>query len=136
VSFFLDTGDRSQSSLAFKRLWGRRVDVECIRLDEMLASGPTVNVIKMDIEGGELLALTGMEGIIRRADSPLTLFTEYHPSALRAAGGGGEQFLARLAQLGFEVRLINEERRALVPMEPQLRGSRTANLFCVRRRAP
>lgn len=130
--FFLDTGDRSQSSLAFRRLWGRRIEVDCVRLDEWLASGPAPDVIKMDIEGGELLALNGMEETIRRSGSPITLFIEYYPAALRAAGGSGTQLLARLAHLGFDVKQIDEEGRMLSRVDPRIRRGRTTNLYCVR----
>ena len=77
--------------------WGRldaggAVPVEVIRLDELVAGGgiPAPDLIKMDIEGGEVDALDGMAGTL--TEHAPTLIVEVHETLapvterLRAAG--------------------------------------------------
>ena len=108
-----------------------KIRIECVTLDAYIEGRP-VDVIKMDIEGHEPYALSGMERTI--AASPnLILFVEFAPELLRRAGTEPGAFLDRLSALGFAVELIDEEER-------RLRRARAgesfetgyANLRCVR----
>lgn len=55
--------------------------VQGVRLDALLKDEPRIDVIKMDIEGHEPLALKGMQNIIRQ-HHPL-IISEFHPKAMR-----------------------------------------------------
>ncbi len=89
--------------------------VECVTVDEFLAGQP-VDVIKMDIEGNEPYALEGMRQTISRSRH-LTMFVEFAPAYLRRAGVEPDGFLAQLANLGFQVQLIDEKARCLRSLE-------------------
>ncbi|MFP4320887.1 MAG: FkbM family methyltransferase [Anaerolineales bacterium] len=68
----------------------------------------TVDVIKMDIEGAELLALRGLRATI--ANSPgLILIMEYNPQALSAFGHEPQAALAEVRQMGFDHMFIIRE---------------------------
>ncbi len=76
-----------------------------VRLDALLAHEPRIDVVKMDIEGHEPLALKGMEGIVRR-HRPL-IVSEFHPKAM------GEYFaleardyLEAIMALGYRLSVI------------------------------
>jgi methyltransferase FkbM-like protein len=88
-----------------------------IMLDDLLdrLSIPTVNVIKMDIQGSEALALQGMRKIIQRTPK-IKLLCEYWPWGIRATGESPESFLEELTSLGFVFYTINETRRKLEPV--------------------
>ena len=60
--------------------------VDGISLDEFVYSGhnPLPNVVKMDIEGGEVLALPGMRRVLKEA-RPLMLMELHGPESARAA---------------------------------------------------
>ena len=65
----------------------RRHDVytQSIVLDEALAELPSIDVVKIDIEGHEPRALTGFARLLRKHDP--TLLTEFNPVCLREFSG-------------------------------------------------
>ena len=115
----------------------RKVRMTMTRLDDCI-TGP-VDLVKMDIQGFEAHALSGMESII--AGSPrLTIFTEFWPEGLRRAGADAAEFLRRLRSFDLEIFFINEYANRLEPADdaellhryaPTV-GSHT-NLLCRRR---
>ncbi|HZL59507.1 MAG TPA: FkbM family methyltransferase [Stellaceae bacterium] len=53
------------------------VEVDCITLDELWReNGETVDILKLDVEGGELEVLKGARGLLE-AKKPLLIFTEF-----------------------------------------------------------
>jgi FkbM family methyltransferase len=70
--------------------------VEAVALDDLTGS---IDVVKMDIEGGEVHALAGMSGLVARC--PVTIVVEYHLEALLRAGSSREDFAAAIRRLGF-----------------------------------
>lgn len=132
---FVYRGDASQNSLWYRRGGGTAIEVECTTVDEVLGERPA-HVIKMDIEGGEIHALKGMEKTLRNSDE-VTMFVECHPHALSSAGGSAEILLARLEELGFRIQVIDESERRLRPaselMYKDPRGENkkyAVNLYC------
>lgn len=114
----LDPEVGSGSSLFFRRR--RSVDgtsVRCVALDEFLDPGIVVDVVKLDVEGGELRALQGMEQTIRRASARLTMFVECFPRGLHSAGASTRALVERLEALGFTVSVIDERRGRLFPIK-------------------
>jgi len=82
--------------------------VETVRLDGFFApprSKPML--VKMDIEGAELVALDGMRTLIRET-ADLALIAEFNP--LYFQGARGEGFLRRLTEHGFELAIIDDAR--------------------------
>ncbi len=83
------------------------LQVECAALDDRFAAGelPPVDFVKIDVEGGELAALDGMERLL--AASPrAALLVELNPRALECGGATAEGLLACLRGLGFEPRIV------------------------------
>lgn len=97
-------------------------------LDEFLESvgSPEVNLIKMDIEGGEEGALRGMTRLVRRS-SGLRLVMEYSPSNLEASGSDPSSVLRWLRESGFTIWAI-DERAGLRPLGSG--RAEASNLFC------
>jgi FkbM family methyltransferase len=80
--------------------------VQAVALDTLLGPRHPVELIKMDIEGAEGLALAGMEQLLR-ARRP-TLVCEFSPPALRAVSRiDPEAFLDRLRALGYRLLVID-----------------------------
>lgn len=72
------------------------VEVEKIALDDFLKDiKQPINVIKMDVEGAEMLALSGMDRIIRESKN-IKMFVEFFPLLIREMGGSPEEFIRRL----------------------------------------
>lgn len=76
---------------------GELIEVESVTLDEFFNDKPFPSVIKMDIEGAELLALLGMPKIIESSEN-LKVFTEFYPSLIERAGYSIEGFAHKLLE--------------------------------------
>jgi FkbM family methyltransferase len=125
--------DTSQSSIVFARDAVDSVRVATVALDEHLPSEREVSVVKIDVEGAEIEALSGMERTL--ASSPdVTLFIEVNPMALQAASSSTENLLERVRDLGFDYRLIDEQRRTLTPFGGRVEGVTFVNLLCTKPR--
>lgn len=93
------------------------VKVSVETLDDSLRSfdNPPVDIIKMDVEGAELLALEGMRKTLARSPH-LVLFTEFYPKGIEKLGGSPLEFLNTLRACGFSISIIDEERNKIVPL--------------------
>lgn len=76
--------------------------VQAVVLDNYLAALgiDSVDFIKMDIEGAELTALTGMRDIIRQSPH-LQLIMEFNPKALTAFGHDPQSVIQQVLDMGF-----------------------------------
>ncbi len=95
---------------------GKGIEVEATTLTHELrdtASRPLL--IKMDVEGAEVLALCGMREILQRR-ARVVLLLEVHPSILGQAGLALEDLLIELESLRFQAYLIDEFERRLIPV--------------------
>ena len=115
VPFYLCKPNDVQGSLfATLRNNESTVDVESMTVDEFLG-GKAVDVIKMDIEGGEPRALVGMKETLSRSKD-VVLFVEFNHQLLRRAGVDPTDLLTQLDDAGFECQLINEGLKRLLPI--------------------
>lgn len=111
------------------------IEMATTSLDEFFRDAEIkVDLIKMDIEGGEAKALQGMTRVL--AENPdLVLVTEFNPSALLASGRLPQEFLGCLCQLGFRVYGIDDASPGVLkPIGEGWRLTRgeIANLLCTR----
>jgi methyltransferase FkbM-like protein len=110
------------------------VDVRAVNLDEYLGeAGLTPGLIKMDIQGAEVAALSGMRRTLANPD--LVLFCEFWPYGLRRFGSEPRQFLNALTEAGLEVYEIDEESRSIFPVRLEELAGRypdlgLTNLIC------
>lgn len=82
--------------------------VECnlVALDALFANPDfKVDVIKMDIEGHEGLALRGMQQLLKRSPN-VKIMMEFGPDMMARAGVGAKEILAMLGSIGFKTWLI------------------------------
>jgi FkbM family methyltransferase len=111
ATFYLNEGNRGDNRLYDSKDGRKSVTVETVRLDGYLA-GRKIDIIKMDIQGAELLALKGMRKTIE-ANKSIVLLCEFEPSLLRACGSTPEELLSLLRSLGFPFRYIDERTRTI-----------------------
>jgi hypothetical protein len=86
-----------------------------IDLDRLLAQQAItrVQLIKMDIQGAEGLALRGMTATL--ANNPaLVIFAEFWPWGLAQTGVTPADFLRELLRAGFRFQAIDEDKRRLI----------------------
>jgi hypothetical protein len=135
-TFLIHEGDRSRSSLFWREGNVREMTVECVRLDEFIDEffgdeTRVIDLIKMDIEGGEFQALEGMERTLASSSS-MVMFVECSPKALRAAGGDVRQLVEILENYGFVVQVIDEQGMRLKNLTSKIETVKYINLFCKR----
>ena len=98
-------------------------------LDDFFGPAMKPDVIKMDIEGGEIRALNGMKRLLSPAERSLKLFVECNPQSLRLAGGSGPALVALLRELGFNIFIIDESSRCLAPLDSRIEKAKYVNLY-------
>jgi hypothetical protein len=88
------------------------LDVEQTTLDNWAADNdwPSIDLVKMDIEGAEAEALAGMKGMVRR-NPDLTLIVECQKPALELGGMSAMRLFDRLNELGFDAVEVLDDRR-------------------------
>lgn len=133
---FLNRGHRGDHRLFDHE--GKRpfLEIETTTLDDQLAGNP-VDVIKMDIQGAELLALGGMAKTIAR-NTGLIIITEFSPYHLEKCGASPSEFLDTLESAGFLLKLIDEKLKTVRSISKKAllarcTGANYENLFLARK---
>lgn len=94
-----DTGHHTIKQYEGKSDDGRRfVEVDMIPLDDFFkGERHPIDVVKMDIEGAEMLALSGMDRVINE-NKNLKMFVEFYPTIIREMGSSPEEFACELLE--------------------------------------
>jgi FkbM family methyltransferase len=91
------------NSLAYD-IGGKKTNVKMTTIDR-ICTGRNPDLIKMDIEGAELLALRGAQQTLTRA-APL-LVVSIHPEAMRALGTTPAELVTFLSGFGYQGRHLD-----------------------------
>lgn len=116
------------------------ISVPSITLDDFIAeSGVYPNIIKLDVEGAEIMALKGTKGLFSRAKQPVGLFIEYNPQSLRQVSEVDPSFLLNiLEEYGFKIKyIIDEKADSLIEYSKEvlndvMKSSTFCNLFATK----
>lgn len=84
------------------------VEVDVVPLDEVIPE--PVDLVKIDVEAGEVEALAGMEKLLDQSPNP-RLLVEWNPPLLVAAGRDPSEILEWLAQRGFGLEVVTADGR-------------------------
>jgi FkbM family methyltransferase len=111
----------------------RDLETDVVRLDDVLTDADLDDlVVKLDVEGAEPLALSGMQRILREARR-LLLVLEVNPEALEAGGSSPQKLMDELVAADLECLYVHEDRQVLRPVPA--RGSlEKGNVACWRQR--
>lgn len=103
VTLYTDGVDGNSPSL---RQIGSRgnVTVKTEAIDNLIHKGeiPTPDIIKLDIEGAEILALRGMKNLLTSQKSPRFMFIEFHPDFLLNYDSSFEECRALVESYGYK----------------------------------
>lgn len=114
----------------------RTVEVPAVRGEDLDVPGGGRVVVKLDVEGYELAALTGLESVFARFDD-VRLLVEMNPKCLALAGSGPDELIDRLHGYDLRVFVIDEDARAWHELHrgddwrPLVDALGYANLYCV-----
>ncbi len=138
------TINQKEGITAYKETRGKieKVVVPAVTIDSM--GFPKVDVIKMDVEGSEVMALEGMELLLKRSRD-IKLFIEYFPMLIEKMGDKPEDLFKRLFDQGFHVWVIPDDYQAnkdtilwevrnMEELKRRMSGEESAhvNLYCQR----
>lgn len=103
VVLYTDGDDGNSPSLVHQRGESDSVTVTARSLDSLRAEGrlPSPTVIKLDIEGAEILALKGARQLLAAPDRPRALFIEIHDTYLPGFGSSADEVNALLSEFGY-----------------------------------
>jgi FkbM family methyltransferase len=84
------------------------VEVQAVPLDDVLGELGRVDLLKLDVEGAEVHAVTGLAHTLR-ANSGITVMFEWSPEQIRQVGDDPSALLDLLRGHGFQFRLLEED---------------------------
>ena len=131
VQFHISEWDHMLSSLSN---WSgqptRTIDVPGRSLDSLLSTGsiPKPDVLKVDVEGAELMVFRGAERLLSQTDSPRAIIFEELNSSSRKLGIADGEAAEFLKAKGYTLYLITEEGPVPLPTERPT----AANLLAVK----
>jgi FkbM family methyltransferase len=129
--FYLADHDGSKSSLYLPERWREATDAQCVDIDSALGSRP-LDLVKLDVEGGEVEALRGMRRSLAASRDP-RLIVECNPDALSRARSTPLALLVELVGAGLEFAAIDDEVWVLRQLDDALAAADGhVNLFCRR----
>jgi FkbM family methyltransferase len=103
VDLYTDGDAGNSPSLVHQRGERGRVSVSSRSIDSIIDEGtfPRPTVIKLDIEGAEILALRGATRLLASSNRPRALFIEVHNTFLPGFGSSAEEVLELLNGHGY-----------------------------------
>ena len=107
-------------------------EVPSVRLDDIVPPGTPVDLVKIDVEGSELLVIAGMERIISE-NSDLAIIVEYGELHLRRANVSPHAWFTTFEDRGFSGYRIDEVSGNCEPIAAEhMSNSQVANLLFLR----
>lgn len=101
INFYIDAENLGRHNLIPN--WSKHIlTVDKISLDNFLPKGSRVNIVKIDIEGGEELAIKGMEKIIQKNPS-IKLLIEFFPERIKQNNLHPANLKRLISSLGFSI---------------------------------
>lgn len=103
MTFFRNEGNQGDNRLfTHDGKDGATFPVRAVALDDDLADRPQVDLLKMDIQGAEVLALRGLRKTL--ADRPpRTIMMEFWPYGIAGMGGDPRAMIEELVGFGYDV---------------------------------
>ena len=138
-TLYLSSDNKGKHSLIKLKGEDTSINIPLTTIDSVLADSgiEKIDVIKIDIEGAEALALKGMTNTIKK-NPPCILFCEFYPEALRLMHSDPLDFLHNISSLGFSIYEIRNQRKQLVSSKDfhvfvtKFKKDEYTNLYCIK----
>jgi FkbM family methyltransferase len=137
IPLFLDESNAGGHHLHDTSDGAKATIIRAVALDEYFrGSGRAIDLIKMDIQGHEPVALRGMRDLLGRHPGA-KLITEFDAPMIRKAGESPEGYLEGLRSLGFRFTILSDYGKAIENAgAPEIiarcHNGEFVNLFCSR----
>jgi FkbM family methyltransferase len=111
-------------------------EIECVRLDDFFRGNElSVDLIKMDIQGAEYKALSGMAELIKKNHS-IKILSEFWPEGLIRSGATPSAYLGLIENCGFKITELQNEPRQVESADLLKRYAdrkeTATNIFCAK----
>ncbi len=83
--------------------------ISMYRIDDLITESQQVDFIKIDIQGFEMKAFSGMSELLRR-NQQIQMITEFWPYGLSVAGSSGYEMIEYLLDTGFQLYVLSNRR--------------------------
>lgn len=93
------------SLISHKKAVNKPIKVKCDTMDNFFRDKQPPELIKMDLEGGEVGVFAGMYGMIKAKDFPCKIIMELHPQ-FYPKEKGLEYWMKKFFKVGFKVKLV------------------------------
>jgi FkbM family methyltransferase len=104
---YLCERNKGMHRIYMSRYCNRSVQVECVRIDDLLVDYcGEIDFIKMDVEGSEWAVVEGMALLLKKS-AHLKMMTEFAPYAIKESGVEPGQYLKLLEDSGFQIYQMN-----------------------------
>lgn len=92
----------------------KEIEIDAVSLNDFLGEKERkIDVIKMDVEGAEMLALLGMDKILK-TNQNLKMFVEFFPLLIEKMGNSPKEFIRKLLEdYKFSIYVIPDDYNAL-----------------------
>jgi FkbM family methyltransferase len=112
VVLYTDGDEGNSPSLVHQRGENNSVSVSARSLDSLVAEGrlPRPTVVKLDVEGAEILVLRGAKQFLTGPQRPRALFIEVHDTFLPGFGSSADEVYALLQEFGYTKDTYRSER--------------------------
>ncbi len=112
LKLYLNDSDVGAHTIYHSNISKKFVEVDSVRLDDYFKGKEIpINIIKMDIEGAEMAALSGMTNIIKM-NKGLKIFAEFHIPWIKRAGVSPDYFISQLLEhYKFSITVIHDYTR-------------------------
>lgn len=93
-----------------RKIEEKSIDIETVTLDSFLdGRADSVNAIKIDVEGAEMLALLGMNNILKK-NKDIKMIIEFFPLLIEKMGNSPREFIRKLMEdYNFSIFVIPED---------------------------
>jgi FkbM family methyltransferase len=99
--------ENSGDHRVFRRAGAERViDVPAVAIDDLISDDWRVDVVKVDVQGTDHVAIEGMQRTIERHHP--TMLVEFWPEGIEEFGDSPAQALALYRQLGYEISMLEQ----------------------------
>jgi FkbM family methyltransferase len=139
VKLFLSENNKADHRIYESDNSRKYVEVDTISLDKYFGHlSRKINVIKIDIQGAEMMAFEGMVKLFKDNKYP-KLLTEFWPIGLKRCGSSSILFLKLIRGMKYVIYYVDEKNSKVVKVSDRYllnkfteRNEKFANLLCVR----
>jgi len=131
VNLYVSPGNSNHSLVKGYTKYEAVLGVKGVTLDDSFASISVTHIdfIKIDAEGAEPSILRGMSGVLEHSPN-LAMIIEINPIALKADGIESRKLLSRIADCGFQAKVIRDDGQVIEP--EQATPGEIHNLLCLK----